>query len=86
MKWVRNKRLRNTGGSRAIAKRTFVPEGKLYPRISLSLYKRESPPWDEEGIVVSCSEKRNPQAWWEDRPCPIALVGELGEMLQEIAT
>ena len=80
--WTRRTDLQNTGSLEAEARRTYTLDGGLYPRISLALYRREYSAG--HGIVVNIAQKSKAGRWWENRPCPDELLGELAEMLLEV--
>lgn len=84
MNWVRNDRLRDNGLDSATVRRTYIPEGRLFPRLTLSIHKHDRPRYDAGGLLISCSEKVAQRSWWQDRPCPLELVDDLVEMLQEV--
>ena len=87
IKWVRREGLRNTGARTATKKRVFVAEGKLYPRLTLSIHLWEEwpSPYQMGGYSIGAGLKEGPKRWWTDCHIPPELMPHLIEMLLEIS-
>ncbi len=84
MIWKRHDGLKNTGnggvGVRGVyVTHTYTPEGKLYPRLTLSIRKLS-----EGGYALTCSEKHNAKARWEDCGIPRPLLRLASVMISEV--
>lgn len=92
IKWVEHKGLKNTGLSSAdewpegeqpwVIGKTFTPEGKLYPRLTLAFHENKY----EGGYSLTCNIKRSSKDWWQKHGIPRSLVyhayGMLGGALR----
>lgn len=84
MKWLRidDRKLRNTGGDPAIVKRVYGADGKLWPRLVLSIYPSSSGPIEvgDISVIILASVKRK-SGWWYECGVPVSLFSELHEMI-----
>ena len=78
--WKRLKKARSLGGTRGI-RRAYGSDGKLWPRIVLSIIPDRYE--DYPAVKISCSRKKNSHEWWEDVGTPKELLGELVDIIQE---
>ena len=81
MKWVRRKKLKNTGckvgENGVLSARSFTPKGGGYPRITICL--REG----REGFSLECSAKDMPSGHWYSRGIPEGLLDQAEIVFQE---
>jgi hypothetical protein len=79
IEWVPHDGLRNVGYTPGrpsiLAARTYVPEGKLYPRVSVIVEFREG------GIKLTACVKWRSESYWDSCPIPLPLVDDAIKML-----
>jgi len=86
--------LRNAAGGGALVSRSYGANGKMFPRIVLSIYEdRENlPAWHSNrkdsppSFRIGCSLKSKGGEWWQECGLPKELVPELTEMFEEAVT
>ena len=80
-------RLRNDGGAGGrLAARVYGEDGKLWPRLALSVFLGASQFQGMRVFGVSLSEKRRPGDWWgEAEGLPVELIGDLPDLFEEAA-
>jgi len=82
-KRINIKKNMNVGGTDIdfyIEKRCYAKNGKLYPRLTLSISKYSY----EDGFRISASIKTNSKAWWETTSIPFELKSEILQMLDKV--
>ena len=82
MTWTRHEGLRNGRSEFALVQRAYTQEGKLYPRMVISVYEDYL---GRKGATLSYSRKLNRRAWWEETAIPVELIPEAIEILAEAA-
>jgi len=68
--------LRNIGGDQHLVKRVYGRNGKLWPRLSIAVYRRR------EGFHLGVAQKERGD-WWDNCDIPPELVGDVIELLKE---
>ena len=80
--WQRNRRVTHTGNQGSLLTRTYTPPGKLWPRVSISVWRGLL---KQSGTVrVTATIKQRPQQWWQRYGIPGCLISEAAEMLLEV--
>jgi len=84
--WVPNPRVRNTGLSEELrtpydVAETFTPEGKLYPRVTISVCKS---PYSMGGFKIEAAIKPSHQNWWEGCAVPQTLLSHTGRLISQV--
>lgn len=74
------RKLKSIGGTNPnfyVEKRVYGVDGKLWPRLTISIYK----PSYQNGFKISADLKENNKAWWEQTSIPFELKSELLDMV-----
>jgi len=71
-------KLRNVGGEHHLSRRVYGWEGKLWPRLAISIYETQ-----RGYFKLNCSQKKRGR-WWETASIPQNLLTDAAEMLLEI--
>ena len=85
---VDDKKLHNTGGRlHQLAARCYGVPGKPWPRLVVKIVASNEGDFlmdDSDDIRIDVNRKKSPRAPWEQALLPVALVGDLREMLAEV--
>lgn len=82
MSWVMCMSQREAMNSSCI-QREYCWDGKAYPKLFIEVRRQERD--DGPVIWIACNECRNDASPWFNRTVPFELIGDLSEMLDQLA-